>query len=375
MKPIIIIGSGLAGYTLAKEIRKLDKSTPVQLITADDGTFYSKPMLSNALSKQQNIEKLAMYPAGVIASQQNIQVLTHTRIEKVDTDKNNVISNQGEHSYSKLVFATGATPVRIQVLGNAADDMLSVNSLDDYAIFRKKLENKKHVTILGAGLIGCEFANDLAASGYKVSIIDLADRPLGRLLPEQAAINLKNKLSELDISWYLKQSLKSLDKNDNSYQLTLDDDTIFETDLVLSAIGLKSNTEIAVSAGFDTNRGIIVNDYLQTSEENIFALGDCAEINGNVLPFVMPIMLGARSLAQTLTGSKTEVVYPAMPVAVKTPAHPVVVCPPPMNHNGNWQEEVFGTGIKSVCYDKGKITGFALTGDAIEEKQSLVKLM
>ncbi|MDH5766813.1 MAG: FAD-dependent oxidoreductase, partial [Gammaproteobacteria bacterium] len=230
-------------------------------------------------------------------------------------------------------------------------------------------------TILGAGLIGCEFANDLAASGYKVSIIDLADRPLGRLLPEQAAINLKNKLSELDISWYLKQSLKSLDKNDNSYQLTLDDDTIFETDLVLSAIGLRSNTEIASSAGLNTNRGIMINEYLQTSEENIFALGDCAEINGNVLPFVMPIMLGARALAQTLTGSKTEVIYPAMPVAVKTPAHPVVVCPPPMNHKGNWQEEVLGSGIKSVCYDNGQITGFALTGDATEEKQSLVKLM
>lgn len=375
MQPIIIIGSGLAGYTLAKEIRKLDKAIPVQLITADDGSFYSKPMLSNALSKNQSIEKLTMFPAAVIAGQQNIQILTHTRVEQLVSEENKVVTNKGEHHYSKLVFATGATPIRIPVAGNAADEILSINSLDDYAVFRKKLESKKHITILGAGLIGCEFANDLAASGYTVSIIDLADRPLGRLLPEQAAENLKQHLSELDINWYLNHSLKSVEKTANGYQLTLDDETTFETELVLSAIGLKSNTDLAQAAGINTNRGIIVDSYLQTSTENIYALGDCAEINGSVLPFVMPIMLGVRALAQTLTGTKTEVVYPAMPVAVKTPAHPVVVCPPPMNHSGQWHEEAIGSGIKSVCYQNDQLIGFALTGDAVAEKQPLVKLM
>jgi rubredoxin-NAD+ reductase len=86
-------------------------------------------------------------------------------------------------------------------------------------------------------------------------------------------------------------------------------------------------------------------------------------------------MLGARALAGTLTGNKTEVVYPAMPVAVKTPAHAVVVCPPPINSNCQWSEEATGTGIKACCYENGKLIGFALTGDAVAEKQQLVKLI
>ena len=120
---------------------------------------------------------------------------------------------------------------------------------------------------------------------------------------------------------------------------------------------------------------IITNTILQTSDEHIFALGDCAEIDGAVLPFIMPIMLGARALAKTLLGEPTTLTYPPMPVVVKTPAHPVVVCPPPLNVAGSWQEETFGDGIKAGYYNKNNLLGFALTGEAISEKQKLVKLM
>lgn len=375
MQPIIIIGTGLAGYTLAKEIRKEDKTTPVQLITADNGDFYSKPMLSNALSKNQSIEKLTMFPAAIIAGQQGFQVLNNTRVTAIDTASNTVITDQGHYVYSKLVLATGAQAIRIPVAGDAADDIISVNSLDDYAVFRQRLEGKKRIAILGAGLIGCEFANDLAASGYQVNIIDLADSPLGRLLPTAAAANLKQALSSLNIEWFLGHSLKAIDKTANGYRLTLDDDSTFESELVLSAIGLRANTELAAAAGIKVNRGIIVDEYLQTSVDNIYALGDCTEINGNVMPYVMPIMLGARALANTLTGCKSEVIYPAMPVAVKTPVQAVIVCPPPINHQGQWQEEVIGSGIKACCYENDRLIGFALTGDAVSEKQQLVKLI
>ena len=373
MQPIIIIGTGLAGYTLAKEIRKEDKTTPIQLITADNGDFYSKPMLSNALSKNQSIEKLTMIPAAVIAGQQQIQVTHNTRVTAIDTASKTVITDNGNYIYSQLVLATGAQPIRIPVAGDAAEDIISVNSLDDYAVFRNRLEGKKQVAILGAGLIGCEFANDLAASGYQVKVIDLADRPLGRLLPELAAENLKQAMSCLNIEWFLGHSLKAVDKTATGYRLTLDDDSTLESELVLSAIGLRANTTLAAEAGIKVNRGIVVDEYLQTSEENVYALGDCAEINGNVMPYVMPIMLGARALANTLTGCKSEVIYPAMPVAVKTPAQPVVVCPPPMNHQGQWQEEVIGSGIKACCYENNRLIGFALTGDAVSEKQQLAK--
>ena len=383
MQAITIIGSGLAGYTLAREIRKLDKDIALRIITADDGSFYSKPMLSNALAKNMDAKKLLMTSAKDMAAQLNMDIITHTTATHINRDECTVTTEQtagkNTYPYSSLILANGAQPIRIPVAGDAAEDILSVNSLHDYSIFRAQLENKKHktthVTILGAGLIGCEFANDLVTAGYKVSLIDLADKPLGRLLPEQAARNLQHKLGAAGIQWHLGCSLQSIHKTAGQYQLTLNNQEQFNTDLVLSAIGLRADIRLAEAAGLKTGRGIITNSRLQTSDPYIYALGDCLEFEGMVLPFVMPIMIGARALAKTLLGDNTDVSYPPMPVVVKTPAHPVVVCPPPPDADGSWQEQIIGDGIKASYYSQQKLSGFALTGAAVTEKQKLVKRM
>ena len=162
MYPISIIGSGLAGYTLAKEIRKLDKTIALQIFTADDGSFYSKPTLSNALSKQLDAKQLVMHTAEHMATQLNANIITHTRVTQINCAERTLIANNKTYPYTSLVLASGAEAIRIPVAGDAAADIISVNSLQDYAQFRDQLQHKKHVTILGAGLIGCEFANDLA---------------------------------------------------------------------------------------------------------------------------------------------------------------------------------------------------------------------
>ena len=154
MQAITIIGSGLAGYTLAREIRKLDKEIPIRIITADNGVFYSKPMLSNALAKNQTAAQLAMNTAVEMAEKNNLQIVNNCHVEKIDSNNKNIITSEGNYEYSNLVIATGANPIRIPVAGDGADDILSVNSLDDYATFREQLGSKKSVAILGAGLIG-----------------------------------------------------------------------------------------------------------------------------------------------------------------------------------------------------------------------------
>ena len=375
MHPITIIGSGLAGYTLAREIRKLDKDVTIRIITADAGYFYSKPMLSNALDKKLSIEKLTTFTAQQMAEQHNLEIVNHCQVQQIDTQHKQLLTDSGIYPYSQLVLANGAQAIRIPLKGDATDSIISVNSLDDYAQFTEQLKSAKHVSIMGAGLIGCEFANDLCNAGYQVTLIDLADRPLGRLLPDKAAASLKDKLSNLGIEWQLNHSVQTVNHIDSKLEITLDDESSFTTDLVLSAIGLRADTHLAKSAGLEVNRGVVVNEYLRTSMDSIYALGDCMEINGSVLPFVMPIMIGARALAQTLTGNATEVVYPAMPVVVKTPAQPTVVCPPPVGTEGEWQETVTESGVKACFYQGDKLMGFALTGDAITEKQQLVKQM
>ena len=378
MHPIIIIGSGLAGYTLAREFRKLDKETAVTLITADDGTSYTKPMLSNALTKQKNAASLAMANAEKMANDLNLIILANTKVIKINPDKNNIDTDQGNLDYSRLVFATGASPVKIPFAGNGAMDILSINNLEDYKVFREKLVNIKRIAILGPGLIGCEFANDLAISGYEVSVIGPDKSPLEQMLPVEAGQALQNALTKLDVDWHLQTLTNAISKNDNGYTLIFDDDKSITVDLVLSAVGLKPETKLAAAAGITVNRGIVVNRYLQTNIENIFALGDCMEVENLVLPFVMPIMFCARALASTLSGTQVQVSFPAMPVVIKTPAHPIVSCPPHPRHDDQWQLTIEENkeGVKACYYDEQNVLlGFALTGDKISEQQSLTKLL
>ena len=122
------------------------------------------------------------------------------------------------------------------------------------------------------------------------------------------------------------------------------------------------------------NRGIVTDEFLKTSAMDVYALGDCAEVAGHNLPFVMPIMQAARALAKTLSGAPTAVLYPAMPVLVKTPACPTVVCPPPPGVEGTWQETVNADGVRALFHDHaGKLRGFALVGAAVKDKQTLAK--
>jgi rubredoxin-NAD+ reductase len=151
---------------------------------------------------------------------------------------------------------------------------------------------------------------------------------------------------------------------------------LIECDLVLSAVGLRPRIELAAAAGLAVNRGVEVDRHLRTSHANIFALGDCAEVDGINLLYVMPLMNCARALAQTLAGNPTAVAYGPMPVTVKTPACPLVVSAPPRGLDGDWRVEGTGPDIKALCHDSsGALLGYALTGTAVQEKMALNKLL
>lgn len=374
MKPIVIIGTGLAGYTLAREWRKLDKDTPLHLLTADDGRFYSKPMLSNAFHSHKTPDELAINTAEHMAGQLNARIDTRVAVSAIDTTAHTVTAANQTIAYAKLILALGADPIHIPVEGDAADNILSVNDLADYARFRAAVSGAKRILIMGAGLIGCEFANDLHTAGYAVEVVDPAPQPLGRLLPPTAAAALRDALAGLGIRWHFGTTVKSVSRHNGAYTAVLSDGTAIETDVVLSAIGLRPRTTLAANAGIKINRGIVADRYLKTSAEAVYALGDCAEVAGLVLPFVMPIMHAARALAKTLNGESTAVQYPAMPVVVKTPALPVVISPPPMNAGGAWQESGAGMDVRGVFLGPDDtLLGFALTGAATAEKNALVK--
>lgn len=374
-KPIVIIGSGLAGYTVIREFRKLDVETPVLILSADHGGFYSKPMLSNALATGKTPASLLNNSAEHMADQMKVVIRPYSRVIAINQSNKNLVLQNGEKiNYDQLVLALGANQIRLPLEGDGVEEILSVNDLDDYRRFRDSLVTKKEIAILGAGLIGCEFANDLAVAGYHVHVIDISPQPLGRLLPLAGGIFLQRRLEDTGVIFHLDTTTQRVEKVEGRLQLTFTNGKILQIDTLLTAVGLIPRTALAKEAGIKVNRGIVVNQSMQTSHDDVYALGDCAEVDGRVLPFVMPIMHAARALAATLANKPTLAHYPAMPVLVKTPACPTVVSPPSPDAKGEWQVEETPDGVKALFQDVEKrLLGYALLGAAINEKNVLTK--
>lgn len=371
--PIIIIGTGLAGYTTARELRKLDTETPLELVTADDGHFYSKPMISNALGRGQQPMDLPMGDADKMAADLNARIRTRARVDSIDRQARQIHLNGEILAYSQLVLALGADPVRLDLDGDA-DASLSINDLYDYARFRDAIADRKRVVVLGAGLIGCEFANDLTSAGYEVEVVELFDYALGRLAPREAGDAVSEALAERGVKWHFGSACNAIQRHGDGLRVTLDNGRTIDADAVLSAVGLRPRTALAKAAGLETDRGIVVDRWLRTSDPCIYALGDCMQIEGLVLPFIMPIMHAARALAKTLSGEATQLRYPAMPVVVKTPAHPTVVAPPSPGSAGAWQVERSPDGVRALYRNgQGLTLGFVLTGKHVAEKAALGK--
>ena len=372
--PVVIVGTGLAGYNLAREFRKLDSETPLLLITADDGRSYSKPMLSTGFGKNKEADGLSMATPEAMATQLKAQVRTHTRISGIDPGHKQLWIGEEAVPYRDLVLAWGAQTVQVPVEGDAQDAIFPINDLEDYARFRTAAAGKRRVLILGAGLIGCEFANDLIAGGYEVDLVAPCEQVMPTLLHPAAAAAVQAGLESLGARFHLGPVLTRLQRTDNGLDAHLSDGSVVPCDVVVSAIGLRPRIDMAAAAGIKVNRGIEVDRQLKTSHANIYALGDCAEVDGLNLLYVMPLMSCARALAQTLAGNPTAVSYGAMPITVKTPVCPLVVSPVPRGCEGVWTVEGQGADIKALCRDAdGKLLGYALTGEAVREKLALNK--
>jgi len=366
--PIIIIGAGLAGYTLAKDLRKLDAGHPIKLITACKGRFYSKPQLSTALTLNKTIDTLTVSDAKTMAEHHNLEVITEAKVSAIDPAQKTVEVNGQRHSYHKLVLALGADMISANLAGDAASEVMAVNHIEHYDNFRQQLTAEKKVVILGAGLVGCEFANDLIKTGHDVTMIAPCDYPLPQLLKPHLAAILQQSLENSGVHWHLDNQATAINHHQDGFQLELASGGRIQADIVLSAIGLVPKVDLAKQANLKSDRGIVVNDYCQSSDADIYALGDCAQMNGRLRQYVAPILHSARALAKTLLGEPTQVSFPVMPIVVKTSICPVVL----VDEGGELDWEM--DGCRAFGRDlEGRLRGFALVADAVKERVQWVK--
>ena len=378
--PVVVVGSGLAGWSAVREFRKLDTTTPVLMITADAGDFYAKPALSNALAQGKAAAQLVTTPAEKMVATLGVTLLQHIQVTGIDVQTQEVhTQSKGSFGYRQLVLATGAKAIRLSFTGNAADEVMSVNSLDDYVTFRAKLKPQARVLIIGAGLIGCEFANDLAASGYAVQVVDPSAAPLATLLPAEVSAQLRESLEALQVRWHFGTSASSIDRVNDDYVVAFASGQTAVVDVMLSAVGLRADTTLAQAAGLATERGIVVNAQLQTSASHVYALGDNTQYDSasagvsRTMPYVMPIMAAAKALAKTLAGAPTDVQFALMPVAIKTPALPLVISPALPGTQGEWGK--VEEGVWQFVDVQGQVRGFVLSGAQTSRRAEQAKLV
>jgi rubredoxin---NAD+ reductase len=367
--PVIIIGAGMAAYSLAREFRKLDKTTPLMVVTGDAGHAYSKPTLSNAFALGRAPAALVQTSATDIAAALDMTVLSNTWVTAIDHRAREIDTSEGRFAYSSLMLALGADPVRLPLAGDAAGDVMSVNDLQDYALLRERIDAAgatARIALIGAGLIGCEFADDLAGAGHHVTLIDPNARPLSALAAPALSDALVSAWAARPITLKFGTVATTVTRSGDGYKLKLADGSIVDADVVVSAVGLRPSIGLAQQSGIATGRGIRVDDHGRTSVEGIFALGDCAEYSVGdasvVMPYVAPMLAAARAIAATLAGVPTPIVLKQEPVVVKTPSCKLALLPPPPGTLGSWSTVSEGDRVVARFHDwEGVVRGFGLS--------------
>lgn len=376
-REILVIGSGFAAQQLIKSLRKLDAHQPIRLITADSGDEYNKPDLSHVMSRGSSAAAMTRQSGSEFAEQQRITLVPHCPVLGIDPARRTVLTAQGEFAYGQLVLATGASALRPPIPG--AEQLVTLNSQQEYAAVEERLQHAQRILVLGAGLIGCELAMDMASSGRQVTLVDLASSPLSALLPAMLSQPLHQTLLAQGVSLQLGLGIREIalqdpQRPDAGCRVILSDGRVSEQDLVISAIGLKPNTQLAQAAGLSIGRGIQVDAGLRSSDPHIYALGDCAEWQGQLLPFLQPILLGANALAKTLLGAPTALSLPPMLVKVKTPLYPLQLAGRTRGEDLAWQCRWNQQGLVAEARgENGELCGFVVGGDQMSAAFPLLR--
>lgn len=311
IKGVVIIGAGLAGWSVVDAIRALDKQIPITLICGDSGDRYHKPMLSVAISQGKTATDLVRATAEQSAKDNQIQLLNHTFVTNIDSHAKRLMTTRGELGYDDLVFAIGANCAYPPTI--AKDMAWHINHLERFVGLQQRLDTPKHVAIIGAGMVGTEFAEDLIKAGHRVSLIDIHPYPLSAFLPKVAGERILNAITSIGVAWLGGHMVQSVQAQSDGYHLSLThcaDHSVktLVADEVVVATGLSVDERLPVRAGITFNKqtGIAVNPQtLQTNVAHIYALGDCISIDGVPCRYVAPHRPQAATIAGQILGQPT----------------------------------------------------------------------
>lgn len=368
---IIIIGSGLAGQLVLRDLRAQGDQPEIILISMSEGAFYSKPSLSNVFTQKKLPKDLKMMSKEEVEDKFQCQILANTTVSSVDESTQVVHTEGGSYAYDRLVLAMGAMPIEPEWL-SISGNVYRVNQLEDYEQFYPVITKDKVITIIGGGLIGVEFAHDIAPFCQEVILIEKMPTLMATMLPKEIGTALAKSLETRGVRVLTNATVAAIDDQEEFVEVTVDGQ-VLRCDAVLAAIGIRPDIELAQSMGLETNMGVVVNHYGETSDPRIYALGDCAEVCGLVKNYVAPLKICASVIAKNILGEREKIVYPPMPVMLKTPSYPICFCY--KSFPVEWKVAVTEEGVEALAYEKDTLVGFALSQKQIMKRTQYKEVM
>ena len=365
-EPLVIVGNGMAAARLVDELVKSSLGRyAIAVIGEEPRLAYNRVLLSSVLAGETASHDIELKPASWWR-ERGVTLKYGTRVTEIDVGRRELkIENDESVEFSKLVLATGSNPLRLNVPGADLAGVNTFRDTRDVDLLLTLAAQKKRVVVIGGGLLGLEAAYGLAKAGAPVTLVHLMDRLMERQLDAPAASLLKLLVERKGINIMLNANTARILGESKVEGVELTDGTRLDADAVIFAAGIRPNVALAKEAGLSVNRGVVVDDLMQTSEQGIFALGECAEHRGVCYGLVEPAYEQGRVLSRHLAGR--EAAYQGSVVATNLKVSGVSVFSAGDFMGSEGSESIVLSDAKRGTYKKlviadGRLTGAVLIG-------------
>ncbi|WP_336805648.1 assimilatory nitrate reductase electron transfer subunit NasB [Bacillus subtilis] len=377
---LVLAGNGLAGIRCIEEVLKLNRHMfEIVIFGSEPHPNYNRILLSSVLQGEASLDDITLNSKDWY-DKHGITLYTGETVIQIDTDQQQVITDRKRIlSYDKFIVATGSSPHILPIPGADKEGVYGFRTIEDCQALMNMAQHFQKAAVIGAGLLGLEAAVDLQHLGMDVSVIHHSAGIMQKQLDQTAARLLQTELEQKGLTFLLEKDTVSISGTTKADRIHFKDGSSLKADLIVMAAGVKPNIELAVSAGIKVNRGIIVNDFMQTSEPNIYAVGECAEHNGTVYGLVAPLYEQGKVLASHICGVPCEEYQGSAPSAA------LKIAGIDVWSAGKIQEDERTTSIKiydeqAGVYKKAlfvddKLAGVILFGDTRDKQRLLDSLL
>ncbi|MFD1416784.1 nitrite reductase large subunit NirB [Oceanobacillus jeddahense] len=368
-RKLVMIGNGMAGVRCIEEILKRDRETfEITIIGEEPYPNYNRIMLSHVLQGKTEVDEINMNDWEWY-KENDITLFTGEKVtemipekKRIKTEKDSVIP------YDELIIATGSSAFILPVPGSELEGVVGFRNIQDTEYMIDTSKQYKKAVVIGGGLLGLEAARGLMDRGMQVQVVHLMPRLMEQQLDNSAAKMLKKDLESQGMEFLMEKQTTEIYGEDRVEGITFSDGSSVECDLVVMAVGIRPNAELAKQAGLDVNRGIVVNDQMQTSASSIYAVGECAEHNGITYGLVEPLYEQGVELAKYLTGEKAAGYHGSVLSTQLKVAGCDLFSGGKMEEDENTDaiivQDQFSGVYKKVLVSDNKVVGVVLYGDA-----------